>query len=57
MRVKYDKEHILEKCCPHNVNADESCVYVGSNACQCCKYCVMVTNTYVKCNYKTSNII
>lgn len=50
MRIKYDKEHIIEKCCPHNANADKECIYVGSNACKCCKHCVKVTDEYVECN-------
>lgn len=52
MIIKYNKDAILEKCCPHNVNADEEVIYVGSNSCKCCKYCVIITNTYVKCNKK-----
>ena len=50
MRIRYDTEHLLEKCCPHNIDVDDSSVYVGSNACQCCEHCVSITDTYVECN-------
>lgn len=50
MRIEYDIEHILEKCCPHNVGIYNNCVCVGSNACQCCKHCVKITDSYVECN-------
>lgn len=50
MRINYDKDYLLEVVCPHNVESDTMCVYVGSNACKCCKHCVKVTDEYVECN-------